>query len=197
MTFWAKKFIYFVNQAVERMPEEDRMIGGECVAVEIDETVISKRRKYNRGSITPEIWLFGGKERDSNKWFAEIIQARTRNNLVDAIKRFIRPGSIVISDQWRGYWSSRFNLELLPGQNYLHLTVNHQLYYVDPDTGASTNLIEGHWGNLKTDMRKKRGMQLEAKKDFLNFKLWASYQNTENTSLLNILFSYFENFLNE
>lgn len=62
MTFWAKKFAYFMNQAVGRIPEEDRMIDGTGIVIKIDTTVISKKMEYNKESIKPEIWIFDGKE---------------------------------------------------------------------------------------------------------------------------------------
>lgn len=44
MRFWAKRFTYFANQAVGKMPEEDKMVCCEEVIVEI---VISKDNMMN------------------------------------------------------------------------------------------------------------------------------------------------------
>ena len=41
-------------------------IGGQGVEVEIDETLMA-RRKYNRGRISLQVWVFGGIERERAK----------------------------------------------------------------------------------------------------------------------------------
>ena len=33
--------------------------------------------------------------------------------------------------------------------DYVHYTINHSETYVDPDTGAHTNMIEGMWAHVK------------------------------------------------
>lgn len=53
---------YFIKNPVQ--------IGGENKIVEIDETVLV-RRKYNRGRVVDEQWIFGGVEREGDvswKW---------------------------------------------------------------------------------------------------------------------------------
>lgn len=45
--------------------------------VEIDKTLISKKAKYNKGKRYPEVWMFGGIERKTNKWFAVILEDKT------------------------------------------------------------------------------------------------------------------------
>jgi hypothetical protein len=69
----------------------------------------------------------------------------------------IWPGSIIISDMWRAY-------DLIPA-DYQHLTVNHSLHFVDPDTGAHTNTIEATWNAIKRTIspqnRRTFGMEEE------------------------------------
>ena len=62
-------------------------------------------------------WVFGGIERVSGEYFFVEVQQRDANTLLPLIAQFIRPGSIVYSDD--DEWSS-YNL---------HLTVNHSLYF--------------------------------------------------------------------
>ncbi|GFX55451.1 mitotic-spindle organizing protein 2A [Trichonephila clavipes] len=47
---------------------------------------------------------------------------------------------------------SRTKEELLKG--YVHLRVNHSLTFVDPETGAHTNSIEGTWSAIKKGLHK-------------------------------------------
>ena len=58
-------------------------IGGVGQIVEIDESVFSKR-KYNRGRLVKETWVFGGVNRDdSDQIFAEIVPDRTKKTLLE------------------------------------------------------------------------------------------------------------------
>jgi ISXO2-like transposase domain len=59
------------------------------------------------------------------------------------LRRHVRPESIIVSDMWRGYLNIENNLDCY------HLTVNHSQNFVNPDTGACTNTIEGTWNGLK------------------------------------------------
>jgi hypothetical protein len=61
----------------------NEQIGGIGVIVEIDESVFSKR-KYQRGRLVKETWVFGGVNRDnSNELFIEIVPDRTQETLLE------------------------------------------------------------------------------------------------------------------
>jgi len=82
---------------------EQKMIGGNGVIVEIDESKFGKR-KYNKGHKVDGVWVVGGVERTSErKFFAEPVKDRSAVTLIDVLKRNILPGSIVYSDMWKGY----------------------------------------------------------------------------------------------
>lgn len=122
--------------------EEDTKIGGPGVVVEIDETKMGKR-KYNRGHRVEGVWVMGGVERtELRKFFAVSVPDRSAATLIPIIQRHILPGSVIMSDLWKAY----SGLEQL---GYTHQTVNHSINYVDPETGACTNKIEGTWNGLK------------------------------------------------
>jgi hypothetical protein len=44
-------------------------VGGLGHIVEIDETSLKKKSKYNRGVHHKDCWLFGGVDRTSGRWF--------------------------------------------------------------------------------------------------------------------------------
>jgi transposase-like protein len=109
-------------------------ICGPNKIVEIDESKIG-RRKYSRGHPVQGQWVFGGVERGSGRTFLVHVPDRTANTLTSIIREWIEPGTTVISD----CWGASRDLDSL---GYTHLTVNHSLYFVNPDTGDHTNTIE-------------------------------------------------------
>ena len=121
--------------------ETGEKIGGEGVEVEIDESKFGKR-KYNRGRVREGVWVFGGIEKQSNKCFMVPVEDRSSATLKPLIEKYIARGSIIHSDCWKAY--ERLNVD-----DYTHLTVNHSLNFVDPDTGACTNKAEGMWSCVK------------------------------------------------
>ena len=50
-----------------------------------------------------------------------------------------------MSDLWKAY-------DCLKHEGYDHLTVNHSLNFVDPDTGAHTQGIENTWWGVKRSL---------------------------------------------
>jgi hypothetical protein len=96
-------------------------IGGPGVTVEIDESVITKR-KYHRGALrAEEQWFFGGVERGSNRCFICPVERRNADTLLPIIKQYILPGTTIISDMWAAY----NRIDQLP-EMYEHYTVNHR-----------------------------------------------------------------------
>ncbi|GFV62600.1 DDE_Tnp_IS1595 domain-containing protein [Trichonephila clavipes] len=121
------------------------MLGGPDVIVEIDESMFCKR-KYNRGIRVKETWVFGGIERSTNKCFFHVVQDRSKYTLLALIKSNIREGTTIISDCWKSY-------NCLEDECFFHLSVNHKMYFKDPETGAHTNSIEGSWSASKKYLR--------------------------------------------
>ena len=100
------------------------------------------KRKFNRGKRVEGEWVFGGTERRSGKCFKKVVPNRSKECLLNVLKEYVLPGSIVISDCWSSY-------NCLQDEGFVHLRVNHSLHFKDPDTGAPTNTIEGTWGPPK------------------------------------------------
>ena len=128
--------------------EESVSIGGEGTTVEIDESMFGKR-KHHRGKPVKGRWVFGGVQRGSDECFFEVVKERTKETLLEVIKRRILPGTTVISDCFASY-------KCLQDEGYKHYAVNHKVTFKDPVTGAHTNTIEGSWSWIKRQLRGKR-----------------------------------------
>lgn len=131
---------------VEIIKCENEQIGGVGKEIEIDESKFGKR-KYHRGKRVEGVWVFGGIERESKKCFFEIVEDRSAATLIPIIKRYVKPGSIILSDCWKAYSS-------LKEEGYIHLTVNHSVTFKNKETGACTNLIESTWNAVKKSFPK-------------------------------------------
>ena len=123
--------------------EEDRIIGGPGVIVEVDETKLGKR-KYNRGHRVEGVWVVVGVERTvERRAFAVSVEKRDADTLREIVLNHVRPGSVIHTDLWKGYsW--------LDGDGrYSHGTVNHSVGFKDGETGVHTNYVEGTNNGLK------------------------------------------------
>lgn len=137
-------FSYCRSVCLDWCADNSEMLGGEGRTVEIDEAKIGKR-KYNRGRWLDGYWIFGGIERESKKIFIVQVKDRTADELCSVIRNWILPGTTIISDMWRSYRD-------LSNQGFEHLTVNHSINFVDPDTGAHTNSIERIWRDVRSSI---------------------------------------------
>nr|CAD2177332.1 unnamed protein product [Meloidogyne enterolobii] len=150
--------------------QNDRMIGGEGVEVEMDETCVS-RRKYNRGRIVKhKQWLVGGVQRNSlgKKCFVEMVADRKRPTLERIIRRRVKPGSIILTDQWKPY----FSIEKM-GRRYTHKSVNHSKEYVRKDNKKiHTQNIECLWQKLKRRHKTEFGTAETTFESYMNEFVW-------------------------
>ncbi|CAN7938814.1 unnamed protein product [Ixodes hexagonus] len=112
------------------------MIGGEGVT--------TVERKYNRGYLRSGQWVFGGVERGSGRCFLVPVETRDAKTLQGIIVEWVRPGTSIITDCWAGY------RKLADDARFTHLTVNHKLNFVDPNTGAHPNTVDATWAHVKT-----------------------------------------------
>ena len=56
--------------------------------------------------------------------------------LIGIINDLVQPGTTIISDSWSSYYK-------INEFDFTSLTLNHKCNFVDPDSGAHTNKIEG------------------------------------------------------
>ena len=130
--------------AVSLSKRNQDIIGGVGTTVEIDESKLFKR-KYNRGRFLSmqEGWAFGGVCRETFKKFVELVPDRSEATLLPIIQRHIKPGTHIMSDEWRAY----FNLNKY---GYIHDKINHSENFVNPeDPNIHTQRIENAWRYLK------------------------------------------------
>ena len=81
-----------------------------------------------------------------------MVPDRKRDTLMRIIKRFIARGATVNSDSWKSYAT-------LASEGYMHYSVCHKYEFVNLDTGAHTQTIEGLWKILKHDYRRHGGFK--------------------------------------
>ena len=116
-------------------------IGGKGLTVEIDESKFGKR-KYNRGRKVKGQWVIGGICNETNDVFLVSVDKRDRETLIPIIVANVEQGSIISTDCWGAYND-------LSQYGYIHETVNHSKYFVDPSTGTNTQKIENLWRCVK------------------------------------------------
>ena len=163
--------------------DDDTLIGGPGIIVEIDESKFGKR-KYHRGHRVEGVWVIGGVERsDERKMFAKVINNRSARTLLDVISSHVLPGSIVYTDLWKGYSQLENQLSME------HFTVNHSRTFVDPSTGVHTNTIEGTWNAVKFSIAPRNRTRNSVEGHLLEF-IW---RRKHATDLWNGLMEAFRN----
>ena len=112
-------FKYFRNMVANQVNSIENQIDGESTIVEIDKSKFGKI-KYHRGHRVEGVWVFEGVKRTpKRRMFLIDVPDRSENTLLFYIQKYVKPGSIIFSDLWRGYYNIEKKL------NMLHFTVNH------------------------------------------------------------------------
>ena len=141
-------------------------IGGIGKTVEIDESKFGPKRKYRRGRVSEGPWVFGAVERGSQKALLFRVPDRTGETLIHhLITTHILPGTVIYSDQFYPYIP-------LNQLGYIHLSVNHSKNFVNPDSGAHTNTIEGLWALVKKKLKSMSGTLYEHLPSYLDEFIW-------------------------
>ena len=128
-----------------------RKIGGLGHVIEIDESKFGKR-KYHVGRRVLGKWILGGYCRTTGECF--LVECpnnkRDHHTLIRLIKQHVLPGTIILTDKWKGN-------NALSNHGYTHLIVNHRRGFVDPVTRVHTSTCEGMWFHAKKHMRRGHG----------------------------------------
>jgi ISXO2-like transposase domain len=85
------------------------------------------RRKYNKGRVTPALWVFGLISRTTKKTFYLPVPCRTAAVLIYIIKYLVDPNiKLICSDAWKSY-------SCLNKLGYKHGVVVHKTNFINPD----------------------------------------------------------------
>ena len=149
-----------------RIPAANKMLGGVGTIVEIDESLMIKR-KYNRGVVREQhdTWVFGLYERQSGAGWIQFVPQRDAQTLVPIVQAMVRPGTTIHSDLWRAYNN-------LSNLGFVHHTVNHSANFVDPATGVHTQSVEGYWSRAKQKIKAVYGSRLPFIPSYLDEFMW-------------------------
>uniref|UniRef100_A0A5S6Q405 cAMP-regulated phosphoprotein 19 n=1 Tax=Trichuris muris TaxID=70415 RepID=A0A5S6Q405_TRIMR len=90
--------------AAESLLRNPLVIGGPGLTVEVEETAFSKR-KYQHGRMYPTQWVLRGVCRETGERFLVPVGNGSRRTL---IRRCVRPGTTVITDEWRSLLSLKW-----------------------------------------------------------------------------------------
>ena len=122
--------------------EQLKQLGGPDQVVEIDEANMP-RTKYNVGKVKEELWVLGMIQRP--RYENEVPPAlllslpdRSKDTLHSYIKKFVLPGTTIITDAWGGYNG-------LESAGFQHRVVCHKHNFVNPEDLAHTQRIESLW----------------------------------------------------
>ena len=127
------------------------VLGGPGHVVMCDESIFS-RRKYNRGRVPRDYWVFGMYDVNQHIGWVEPVPNRSAEALMPLIQAHVAPGSNIWTDAWRAYRRIS-QLDVTPP--YTHEVVVHETNFVDPNTGVHTQAVEAYWGRLKKRLKRK------------------------------------------
>jgi hypothetical protein len=153
-----------------KFENEDNKLGGPGHIVQVDESVIYKA-KYNRGHalFEPTKWVFGIYDITTSLGAVFFVPDRSSESLLPLIQAHIEPGSEIHSDQWRAYSGIR-HLPVQPP--FIHKTVNHSLWFKDPETEVHTNNIEAYWASVKGIFKRLRGTSRAKTASYLDLHMY-------------------------
>ena len=86
--------------------------------------------------------------------FLQIVEDRSSGTLVPIIQAVVKPGTTIMTDEWRAYTA-------LNDHGFQHLTVNHSIHFVHPETGANTQRMESVWAQAKQKIKQSKGIRHE------------------------------------
>lgn len=144
-----KGFDIIRTAIAESMSKSDEILKGE---IELDESYFGGKRKGKRGRRGGgKTIVFGILERGGKVSVSIVKDVKAESLLGETVKR-VRRGSIVYTDQWKGYDSLMFC-------GYKHLHIDHQFRFKQGK--VYINGVEGFWSFAKERLIKHHGISKE------------------------------------
>ena len=113
----------------------------------VDEVEVRNyRTNYGNQVVGP--WVVGLYKSAKEVRF-HIVPDRTAATLRSVVSMYCEPGSYVVTDEWAGY-------RRLCDDGFLHKTVNHSQWFVNPADGFHTQGIERMWVDGKAILKRHR-----------------------------------------
>lgn len=122
--------------------ERPAALGGPGQKVYVDETLLRYSRANVRSRRADRLIVMGFASQ--GKVIAGIIPDRGRATITAMIERYVRPGSIIVSDGHSSY-------KRVPKLGWDHIVVNHSVAFCDFE-GNTLNNIEAYWRVLKRSL---------------------------------------------
>lgn len=134
---------------IEYLAKSDEILKGE---IELNESYFGGKRKRKRGrGAGGKTIVFGILERGGKVSVSIVKDVKAESLLGEAVKR-VRRGSIVYTDQWKGYASLMFC-------GYKHLNIDHQFKFKQGK--FYINGVEVFWNFAKERLIKHHGISKE------------------------------------
>ena len=179
---WARQMQELRRDALHGPLRELVRVGGEGVEVQIDETMLNRRkRSAMHAAVRPQadqVWVWGAVETGQPAAFAfrvldhpeDALGGRPRGQEeIRACAHYVglQPGTHLVSDSWPGTlaidWVAEFGCAS-------HHAINHAAGEVVDEEGRTTNGIENRWSVMKRWLRKRCGGMLPRGRE--NIKLY-------------------------
>ena len=135
--------------------DDDEMNDNDYDSEESDDEDYEELSRHNYGNQIDGRWVVGMAIRRSPEWKTETkrgsearffyVDKRDGDTLIALITRHVLPGTTIMTDEWGGY-------NRLRDHGYTHMTVNHSHWFIQPVTGARTQLIESLWNRLRYEV---------------------------------------------
>jgi len=150
-----QKTAWFMMQRVrvlfDTLKIKEQELSGTCAA---DEAYVgglerfkhyNKRLKNQRGrGASGKINVFGVMQ-VGGKVFTTVVPNVKTETLCPLIKRYVKNGSTMMTDEWQSYNGLR--------GDYNHMVTDHGKYQYVSKEGATTNSIENYWSHIKRAIR--------------------------------------------
>ena len=98
--------------------------------------------------------VFWDIELGTNKCIVVLAEQQDAAILLPLIRQYVVPETTVVSNRWAAYST----IKGVP-EGHQHETVNHTLYFIDPETGAYTNTIESLWRKFEEGHETRYGTE--------------------------------------